>query len=257
MTLLAALVLSLVEGLTEFLPVSSTGHLILTARLLRIPQTEFVKSFEIFIQLGAISAAAALYGKSIIRSRQLQRQLLLAFLPTAVIGFILYQPVKYYLIGNTPVTLLALFVGGLVLIGFESIFSKLSLKQTSLSGLSAKKSLLVGLVQALSIVPGVSRAAATIVGGLVVGLNRVSAVEFSFLLAVPTMAAAAGLDLVKSSFQFSLQEWFLLGVGFAGAFISARLAIFYFLSFVKTNSLAAFGYYRVLLAFLYATVVGW
>lgn len=249
MTLAHTFILSLVEGITEFLPISSTGHLILASKLLNLPQTEFVKSFEIAIQLGAIMAVAVLYYRKLIENKKLYPRILAAFLPSAIIGFILYKFIKQYLIGDSRIVLVSLFIGGILLIILEKILAKTKIrKNLTIEELGVKPCLMIGLAQTVSMIPGVSRAAATIIGGMSVGLSRQSAVEFSFLLAVPTMAAAAGLDLIKSYQYFSTQDIGILIIGFILSFISARMAVAWLIKFMKNHSLAAFGVYRIILA---------
>ena len=259
MSFLDTLILSIVEGITEFLPVSSTGHLVLASHILRLPQTEFLKSFEISIQLGAILSVVFLYWSRLVGNFRLCFAVLVAFLPSAFLGFLFYDYIKGVLIGNELVTIVALAVGGVVLMFFDQRSSGHP-RSHSVSGgrsgkleleLGAKEAFLIGLAQSVSMVPGVSRAGATIVGGMLVGLNRKAAVEFSFLLAVPTMFAATGLDIVKTRFAFSSDELLFLAVGFVGAFMTATLAIKFFLGYVQKNSLFAFGVYRVVLAGLY------
>ena len=198
MNFLHVLILSIVEGLTEFLPISSTGHLILTSKLLDIQPTSFVKTFEIVIQLGAIMAIVVLYFKKLVTSLDLLKKLFVAFLPTVVIGFVLYPFIKSFLLGSSSVTLWALFLGGIVLILLEKFLPNLHIPHSDLREPTYKQAFLIGIFQSFSIIPGVSRAAATIMGGLLTGLNREMAVEFSFLLAVPTMFAATIFDIYKS-----------------------------------------------------------
>lgn len=248
MDILQVLILSAVEGITEFLPISSTGHLVLTSELLKIQQTDFVKSFEVIIQLGAILAVVFLYWKRLLTSKLLILKILAAFIPTAIIGFGLYSVIKLFLLGNTMITLWALFLGGIALIVIEKIYKEQPHHLESIEKLSYKNAVLIGLAQSISMIPGVSRAAATILGGLFVGLKRKAAVEFSFLLAIPTMAAATGLDLIKSDFSFSGEEWGLLIIGFIGAFITAILAVKYFLKFIERHTFVAFGIYRIIIA---------
>jgi len=250
MNFLHALILSGVEGITEFLPVSSTGHLVLTASLLSISQTDFVKSFEIVIQLGAILAVVFLYRNTLIRSPKIWKPLFAAFLPTSVIGFLLYATIKRSLLGNTAVTVAALGFGGVILVALE-LWGKGMEKKGTIDRLSWNRAVYIGLAQALSVVPGVSRAAATIVGGLAVGLSRSEAVVFSFLLAIPTMIAASALDMAKSSFLFTPREWWLLTTGFIGAFLTALITVRIFTQFVKNHSLVVFGVYRIVVALLF------
>lgn len=251
MDFLQVVIFSVVEGITEFLPISSTGHLVLTSELLRIPQTEFVKSFEIIIQLGAILSIIVLYWKQLLASKTLSLKVMAAFIPTAIIGFAFYDVIKMFLLGNTAVTLWALFLGGIALIVLEKFYQEQPHHIEKLETMSYKKALMIGLVQSFSMVPGVSRAAATIFGGLFVGLKRKAAVEFSFLLAIPTMAAATGLDLIKTDFSFSSSEWGMLAIGFVGAFFTAILAVKYFIRYIEKHSFFAFGVYRIVLAILF------
>lgn len=251
MDLFQVLILSAVEGITEFLPISSTGHLILTSDILKISQTDFVKSFEVIIQLGAILAVVYLYWKKILTSKDLILKILAAFIPTAVFGFLLYSVIKQFLIGNTIITLWALFIGGIALIIIEKIYKEQPHHLDEIEKLSYKKAVIIGFAQSISMIPGVSRAAATILGGLFVGLKRKAAVEFSFLLAIPTMAAATGLDLVKSEFSFSAQEWGLLIVGFIGAFITAIITVKFFIHYIRDHTFIGFGIYRILLTIAY------
>jgi len=248
MTILQALVLSLVEGITEFLPISSTGHLVLVAELLDIPQTEFVKSFEIFIQLGAICAVVFLYWRTLLTNLAVWGRVIAAFVPTAIAGAVFYQTIKSHLIGNIYITLAALFLGGIALIVIEWAHKDDLWTTDSIEGMSYKRAFFIGSFQAISIVPGVSRAGATILGGLLLGTQRKAAVEFSFLLAVPTMASATGLDLLKSSLLFSGHEYLLLFLGFIASFVTALLCVKFLISYVQRNTFIPFGVYRIALA---------
>lgn len=244
-----ALILGVVEGLTEFLPVSSTGHMILTMRALGIPQTNFTKSFEILIQLGAIAAVAVAYRKKIVSDRKIILPVAAAFVPTAVIGFIAYKAVKTLLLGNEWVTVAALAVGGVAFIAMDRLWAMRQDDTSVGSGqIRTGQAVAVGLAQALSVIPGVSRSAASIFGGMAAGLTRQEAVEFSFLLAIPTMLAASALDIAKSGIAFSLPEWQLIGIGFLTAFVTALVAIRGFLAYVRRHPFTAFGVYRIAIA---------
>jgi len=259
MTILHSIILGIVEGITEFLPISSTGHLILTSQLLKIQDSDFVKSFEIIIQLGAILAVVVLYWKKL-WNWEMIKKLFVAFLPTAVIGLALYKIVKTYLLGNTTVVLWSLFLGGIVLIAFELWHerreSKIEdVKDFDAKELSYKKALSLGLFQSIAIIPGVSRSAATIVGGLWLGMKRQSIVEFSFLLAVPTMLAATGLDLVKSYKTFSADQFGVLAVGFAVSFVVALFAIKFLLNYIRRHNFIPFGVYRIVIALIFWAII--
>ncbi len=251
MNVLHALIFGVVEGITEFLPISSTGHLMLTARYLGIAQTEFVKSFEIAIQSGAILAVAVLYWKILIKRLDIWKKIITAFLPTAVIGAVMYKIIKRFLLNSTGVVLWSLFLGGIALIIFEYFHRKHEETVGELSFISYPQALLIGLFQSIAVIPGVSRAAATIVGGLLLGLKRRTIVEFSFLLAIPTMLAAMGFDLIKSAHTFNHAQFSLLSIGFIVSFAVALLAIRFLLVFIKKHTFVPFGIYRMLIAFLF------
>ncbi|MBI2268383.1 MAG: undecaprenyl-diphosphatase UppP [Candidatus Blackburnbacteria bacterium] len=256
MDLLDVLILSIVEGLSEFLPISSTGHLVLASKILNITQTDFVKSFEISIQLGAILAVVALYGRTILIEKKIWLRVLGAFIPTGILGFLLYGFIKRVLLGNEAVTLAALFIGGIFIILFEKLWKPKEEKtQLQIKSMSLRQAVLIGIFQSFSMIPGVSRAAATIFGGMILGLDRRSAVEFSFLLAIPTMLAATSLDLIKSDLAFTGEEYLLLAVGFMGTFTVALITVKYFLKFVQTHTFVPFGVYRIILAVLFWIVV--
>lgn len=250
MDLFSSALLGIIEGITEFLPISSTGHLILATEALGIPHTDFQKSFEIIIQLGAILAVIALFWRDFLKIDVLKK-LCVAFLPTAVIGFALYPFVKAYLLGNETVVLWALLLGGVALIVFELFHKENAHSEGDIAHMTYQQSALIGLAQAVAIIPGVSRSAATIVGGLLLGMKRVAIVEFSFLLAVPTMVAATGLDLYQSASSFSIDQFQYLAVGFVTSCIVAILAIKFLLAFVRSHSFIAFGVYRILLAIVF------
>jgi len=248
MNILQAIIFGIVEGITEFLPVSSTGHLMLTARYLGISQTEFVKSFEIAIQSGAILAVAVLYRRRLLKGGKIWGKLIAAFLPTAAVGALLYRVIKNCLLSSSSTVLWSLFLGGLALILFEIFYREKAGSAGELSEITYPQALLIGLFQSLAIVPGVSRAAATIVGGLALGIKRKTIVEFSFLLAVPTIAAAMLLDLVKSSYAFSSAQFLALLVGFIVSFAVALVAMRFLVVFIKTHTFIPFGIYRMLIA---------
>lgn len=244
------LILSVVEGITEFLPVSSTGHLILTSKLLKIPQSDFLTSFEIIIQLGAIAAVIFLYAKEIILQKSLWNKLLVSFLPAAIIGLSLYKLIKGFLLTTPIIPVVSLIIGGIILILFEKIV-KIEDKENDFVSLNYKDALVIGILQVFSIIPGVSRSAATIIGGMIVGLNKKRAAEYSFLLAIPTIGAASALDLVKSNLNFTLQEFMFLIYGLFFSFISAIIGIKFLIKFVEKNSFIKFGIYRIIVGVLF------
>lgn len=254
-----SIILGIVEGITEFLPVSSTGHLILAGDLLRIPESAFSKSFDIVIQLGAILSVIILFWHKL-WNIEIIKKLIVAFIPTGIIGLLFYKIIKTYFIGNTDLVLWSLFVGGIFLIIFEiwhkrkndkeegrEMADSAQMSQKNSTDISYKQALSIGLFQSISIIPGVSRSAATIFGGLFLGLKRTVIVEFSFLLAVPTILAASGFDLVKNYSSFSFDQFGTLAIGFIVSFIVAIFSIKFLLSFVKNHTFIPFGVYRIII----------
>jgi len=254
MTLLEAVILGIVEGVTEFLPISSTGHLILISRLLGLIQTEFLKTFEIFIQLGAILAVLALYGRFLLRGAALKR-ILVAFLPSAISGLIFYKLIKSVLLGSNQIVLWSMFLGGVLLILFDLWHREDKNAIDDIAQIPYSIAIAVGLFQILSMIPGVSRAAATIIGGLIFGIKRKIIIEFSFLLAVPTMVAATILDLFQNVQTLLIGEMNLLLIGFSVSFIVAIFSIKFFLYFIKNHSFIPFGIYRIVAACLFWLLV--
>lgn len=252
MTIIQSVILGIVEGITEFLPISSTGHLILVGKLLGVADTNFTKSFNIAIQLGAILAVVVLYWHRLLHNREVWKKVAVAFLPTAAIGFLLYKVLKDILLSSPLLVVWSLALGGAALIIFELWHVRRTHQEQPLD---YKRSFFVGLAQSLAIIPGVSRSGATIVGGLLAGINRATIVEFSFLLAVPTMAAATGYDLYKSAGSFSFDQFYILAIGFIVSFMVAMAAIKWLLHYVKHHTFIAFGVYRIIAALLFYVFV--
>lgn len=255
MNIFEAIILGIVEGFTEFLPISSTAHLVITSQVLRIPESNFLSSFIIAIQLGAIASVVVLYWRRIAFDTETMKRVVAAFVPTALVGYALYSIVKGFLLENLEIIAWALLMGGVVLILFERWRKKKLIPETPISEMPYATAVVIGCVQALAIVPGVSRAGATIVGGMLLGLGRKEIVEFSFLLAIPTMLAATGYDLFKTGSSFASHEWELLAVGFIVSFIAAYAGIRFLVSFVQTHSFTGFGWYRVVLGGLILAVL--
>ncbi len=257
MSILDAILTAIVEGLTEFLPISSTGHMILLNQILGNGENEFTKTFEIVIQLGAIMAIVLLYAKRFITQFDIYLKLFVAFLPSAVLGLLFYKIIKTYLF-NHWVVATSLIVGGIVLIILDKRM-KPGIEQTAdeLANVSFKQAFYIGCFQVLSMVPGVSRAAATIIGGMTNGLSKKSAAEFSFLLAVPTMAAASGYDLLKFEGTISGDQWKLIGIGFVVAFLTAIVAVKWFVKLLEKHGFAGFGWYRIAIGVLFLLFAWW
>lgn len=243
MNLFHAAILGIVEGITEFLPISSTGHLILASHVMGLAQSDFLKSFEICIQLGAIGAAALLLGKKFYADARMYKMVAAAFIPTAVLGLAAYGLVKRYLL-DPHVVAWALMLGGIAMIAIEYFLAR-KRSVAPKTELSYADAVIVGIAQACAFVPGVSRAAATVCGGLLRGIERRAIVEFSFLLAIPTLGAATLLDLYKNPIAFSAATLPPLAVGFVVSGIIAFFSMKFLLSYITRNSFVGFGIYRI------------
>ena len=246
MNLLQAVILGAIEGLTEFLPVSSTGHLILAGHWMGL-QGEAVKTFDVVIQAGALAAVLGLYG-SRLRSLPLWRNLAVGFLPAAAAGLLLHQVIKEHLFGPRPVAL-ALAAGGLFMIGLDRWLRRRPAPSRQLESLSPGEALVIGLAQCLALWPGTSRAMVTISAALLLGLSAPAAAEFSFLLALPTLGAATLFDAAKNG-ELLLHDAppAVLAAGFAVAAITAVLAVKGFVAYLNRRGMVPFGLYRLLLA---------
>ena len=255
MDFITALILGIVQGISEFLPISSTGHLILASHLMGLKHTEFLKSFEIAIQAGTILSVVVLYWRSLLVDFEVIKRLAVAFLPTGLLGLTLYRLIKGYLLGSETVVLCSLLIGGILIIAFERWYREGENATGDIRAMSYKNALIVGLFQSVAMIPGVSRSAATILGGLLLGLKRKTIVEFTFLLAVPTMLAATGYDLIKSGSQFSLDQVQYLLIGFVTAFVVALLSIKFLLRFIKTHTFIPFGIYRIVLVIVWVLLL--
>lgn len=252
-SLLTIILLGIVEGVTEFIPVSSTGHLVLAAELLGF-ESEAEGTFEIVIQLGAILSVIVLYwrrfrdaGLGVVRREpealRFARNILLGFLPSMAIGFIVYDAVKAML-GSPELVCVALIVGGLLILVLERRLKHP--RVDSVEAMGWKTALGIGLIQCLSMIPGVSRSGATIMGALSLGVERKTAAEYSFFLAVPTMLAASGYDLLKTGARLDSGAWGTIAIGFLVSFVVALLVIRLFLAIVTRHGFAPFAWYRIL-----------
>lgn len=250
MTFFHSIILGAVEGITEFLPISSTFHLIFTAKLLQIPASDFLKLFEVFIQGGAILAVVLIYWKELLHDRTLTKKVFLAFLPTATIGFLLYKIIKNVFF-ESQWLMLGVFVGmGLIFILVEKF--PLNSPNKPLKSLNFQQAILIGLIQSLAVIPGVSRSGSVIVGMLFLGYDRTESAKFSFMLSIPTILAASAYDLFKMrDVAFAnLNNINLLAVGFVVSFIFALISVKWLIKFLQTHTLVPFGLYRLALAVL-------
>jgi undecaprenyl-diphosphatase len=252
MTLFESIVIAIIEGLTEFLPVSSTGHMIIAERLLHVQETDFVKVFTIAIQLGAILAVVVLYWKKFFdfSKWQFYLKLVIGVIPAIVLGALFNKKIDALLDSATTVAI-ALLLGGVVLLFIDKFFKQPRIEKDD--RIKPMNAFTIGLWQCIAMVPGVSRSAASIIGGMQQGLSRSLAAEFSFFLAVPTMLAATGYKLLKyykASGGFSSEEIKTLAIGNAVAFIVAIIAIKFFINFVKKYGFKVWGIYRIILGII-------
>ena len=260
--MLIALLLGIVEGITEFLPISSTGHLILVGNAVGFTGDR-AASFEVFIQLGAILAVVWLYFDRLkglskwqqtdgFHGRNGLRLLALTTLPALVVGSLFHGYIKSQLFNPLTVAI-GLAIGGIAILVIES--KKLLVTTRNLDNITSRQAIGIGLVQVVALFPGISRSAATILGGMGAGLNRETAVQYSFLAAVPVMIAAISYDLVKSLPYLQSSDIGFFAVGFVSAFVTALVAIKFLLRFVKTSDFKPFGWYRIVLSVLVLTVL--
>ncbi len=257
MDIIQSIIIAIVEGLTEFIPVSSTGHMIITSKLLGVPDNEFTKMFTVAIQLGAILAVVVLYWKKFFDFTNLKfyLKLLVGVLPALLLGFLFSDKIDELLESTTTVAI-ALLAGGVILVFIDNIFKEHTIKDEK--DISFFKSFIIGCWQCLAMIPGVSRSAASIIGGMQQKLTRSAAAEFSFFLAVPTMLAATGYKLLKhysDNGGFTGQEIKLLAVGNVVAFIVAMLAIKFFIGFLTKHGFRLWGFYRIVVGILLLVLI--
>lgn len=254
MNIIQSIILAIIEGLTEFLPVSSTGHMIIASSVLGIAENEFVKNYTVIIQFGAILSVVVLYWKRFFKSVEFYIKLFIAFIPAAVIGLLTIDYIDM-LLGNVIVVAVSLLLGGIFLLFVDKIFEKNESNPDSEP--NVKGAFIIGVFQVIAMIPGVSRSAATIIGGLTQKLTRKAAAEFSFFLAVPTMFAATCyklLQIYQSEAGFTSHDIQLLIVGNIVAFIVAMLAIKFFISFLTKHGFKIFGWYRIAVGIIILTM---
>jgi undecaprenyl-diphosphatase len=250
MSIIQSIILGIVEGLTEFLPVSSTGHMIITSSIMGIAENPYTKAFTVAIQFGAILSVIVLYWRRFIKSLDFYYKLFVAFLPAAVVGLILIKYINEML-GNVIVVAISLFIGGIVLLFVDDWFKES--ENTPDKEVTYKNSFVVGLFQIIAMIPGVSRSAATIIGGLEQKLNRKTAAEFSFFLAVPTMFAATCFKIFRfytNGPGFNNTQIDILIIGNIVAFLVAMLAIKSFIEYLTNHGFKIFGWYRIIIGLI-------
>ena len=259
--IMLVIILALVEGITEFLPISSTGHMILVNKLIggEYLSPTFINSFLIIIQLGAILSVVVYFWKDISPFVRTKKEFVLRFrlwlkiivgvLPAMVIGLLLDDIIDKYFMDSTLIIAITLIVYGVIFIGIEVIYKLKNIKPKvkKFNDLKYGTAFLIGFFQCLAMIPGTSRSGATIIGALLLGLSRPLAAEFSFYLAIPTMFGATALKLLKNGLAFTEMEWSYLALGSAIAFVVAYIVIKWFMDFIKKRSFASFGLYRIIL----------
>jgi undecaprenyl-diphosphatase len=248
MTTVQNIIISIVEGLTEFLPVSSTGHMIITEKILNITEDDFTKVFTVAIQLGAILAVVVLYWKKFLNFKnwQFYAKIAAGVVPALILGFLFSKKIDALLESSTTVAV-SLLVGGIILLFIDNVFKNPTVDKEE--DVSFFKAVMIGIWQCIAMIPGVSRSAASIIGGMQQKLTRSAAAEFSFFLAVPTMLAATGYKLLKYYKDyggFSSTEIKQLAIGNVVAFVVALLAIKFFIGFLKKHGFKVWGYYRII-----------
>lgn len=247
MTYIHALILGLVEGITEFLPISSTGHMVLVSHFLLVPDSATLSTFEIVSQLGAIGAVIVVYVKQLCEQETLKK-ISVAFIPTGVVGLLVFPHIKSWL-QNPLLVACTMLVGGVIILFVEKWYSA-ELKDKNIAEtrhITYKQALLLGIYQALAVIPGISRSGAVIIGGLTMKLPRKLLTEFTFLLAVPTMVIASAYTLYKKHSELVFADMGPLLIGTLISFVIALVVIRYFLAYIRTHSFALFGWYRIVL----------
>jgi undecaprenyl-diphosphatase len=245
MSPLEAVIIAIVEGLTEFLPISSTGHMIIAEKILGISSTEFTRVFIVNIQFGAILSVLVLYWRRFLQSVDFYVKLLIAFVPAAVIGFLLHDAIDR-LLESVVVVAVTMLGGGVILLFVDRWFHETSPDQK----ITGRRAVVIGVFQCVAMIPGVSRSAATIIGGMAQKLTRTNAAEFSFFLAVPTMFAASAYKLLKTYKSITVENIDLLLLGNLVAFIVAIVAIKSFITYLTRHSFKVFGWYRIVVGLL-------
>lgn len=246
MTIFDSILLGIIEGFTEFLPISSTGHLIVASHFLGIDQTNVTKAYEVIIQFAAILAVFFTYKeKFTLKKIDLWTKVFLAFIPIGAVGFLFSSQIKELFSIN--IVAVMFIIGGIIFLIVEKFFIKESqVRITDVESVTLKQSLIIGFAQIFALIPGTSRAGSTIIGALLVGLSRKASAEFSFLLAFPVMLAVTAYDLLKHYSDFTSANLLTLGVGFVVSFIVAFVTIKLFLKFLEQFTFVAFGVYRIL-----------
>ncbi len=254
MDIFQAIIIGIIEGFTEFLPISSTGHMIVVSKFMGIEESALMKAYHVIIQFAAIMAVMLIYREKItFKKIDLWMKLLVAFLPLAIVGFIFKDVIKTLF--NVETVAWMFIIGGVVFLVVEYFYTEKEHHIKDVEKVSYTQALWVGIAQIFSLVPGTSRAGATIIGGLLSGLDRKTSTEFSFLLAIPVMAAVTGYDLLKHYQDFADANWGAFIIGFITAFVVAYVTIKLFLIFIERFTFVAFGVYRIIFGIILLMVI--
>ena len=254
MDIFQAIIIGIIEGFTEFLPISSTGHMIVASRFLGIEESALMKAYEVIIQFAAIMAVMLIYKEKItFKKIDLWMKLFVAFLPLAIVGFIFKDQIKTLF--NVETVAWMFIIGGIVFLVVEHFYEEKEFHVKDVEKVSYTQAWWVGFAQIFSLVPGTSRAGSTIIGGLLTGLDRKTSTEFSFLLAIPVMAAVTGYDLLKHYQDFADANWIAFIIGFITAFIVAYITIKLFLVFIQRFTFVVFGIYRIIFGIILLMII--
>jgi undecaprenyl-diphosphatase len=254
MDIFQSIIIGTIEGFTEFLPISSTGHMIVASEFLGISQDSVTKAYEVIIQFAAILAVMLVYRDKLTPKKiDLWLKLMVAFLPLAIVGFILKDIVKALF--SVKVVAIMFIVGGIVFLIVEYLHKESADEYLEVEETTYRQAIWIGIAQIFSLIPGTSRAGATIIGGLLVGLDRKVSAEFSFLLAIPVMAAVSGYDLLKHYSEFADANISAFIIGFITAFIVAFITIKLFLAFIQRFTFVSFGIYRIIFGIILFTIL--
>jgi len=249
-----AIIIGIIEGFTEFLPISSTGHMIVASEFLGLPQDEAMKAYEVIIQFAAILAVVLIYREKItFKKIDIWMKIMLAFFPLAIVGYIFKDQIKALFHVETVAWMF--IIGGIVFLIVEYFYKEQTMHINDVEKVNYTQAMWVGFAQLFSFIPGTSRAGATIISGMLVGLDRKAASDFSFLLAIPVMSAVAGYDLLKHYHKFVGVDWLAFAIGFATAFVVAFITVKLFLTFIQRFSFVPFGVYRIIFGVILLAVI--
>ena len=254
MDIFQAIIIGIIEGFTEFLPISSTGHMIIASNFFGLQESELIKAYQVIIQFAAILAVMLIYRDKISLSKiELWEKLLVAFLPLAIIGFIFKDSIKALF--SVEIVAIMFIIGGFIFLIVEKFYKEDQSHTTNVEEVSYSQALWIGIAQIFSLIPGTSRAGATIIGGMLTGMDRKSSAEFSFLLAIPVMGAVSAYDLLKHYKEFADANWMAFIIGFIVAFVVAYITIKLFLAFLQRFTFVAFGIYRIILGIILLLII--